>query len=126
MVVAGPIKGRATDAIRREISVFKDALAAVGGVEEAFICVYAPGWLDHFIYDEYYNNDEAFVFALAEAMREEYKAGSGNLHRTLSGGTKARSSPVRPSPACSPTTALRSAWTAKAPGATTCSSEALA
>ena len=29
-------------------------------------------------------------------------------------GTKARSSPVRPSPACSPTTALRSAWTAKA------------
>jgi 5-methyltetrahydropteroyltriglutamate--homocysteine methyltransferase len=74
MVVAGPIKGRATDAIRREISVFKDALAAVGGVEEAFICVYAPGWLDHFICDEYYNNDEAFVFALAEAMREEYRA----------------------------------------------------
>ena len=74
MVVTGPIKGRATDAIRREISVFKDALAAVGGVEEAFICVYAPGWLDHFIYDEYYNNDEAFVFALAEAMREEYRA----------------------------------------------------
>ena len=28
----------------------------------------------------------------------------------------------RPSPACSPTTASRSAWTARAPGATTCSS----
>lgn len=74
MVVTGPIKGRATDAIRREIKVFKEALAAVSGVEEAFICVYAPGWLDHFIYDEYYNDDEAFVFALAEAMREEYRA----------------------------------------------------
>lgn len=74
MVATGPIKGRATDAIRREIKVFKEALAAVGGVEEAFICVFAPGWLDHFIYDEHYNNDEEFVFALAEAMREEYRA----------------------------------------------------
>ena len=33
-----------------------------------------------------------------------------------------RSSRARPSPACSPTTALRSAWTAKGPGGTTCSS----
>jgi 5-methyltetrahydropteroyltriglutamate--homocysteine methyltransferase len=74
MVVTGPIKGLATDVIRREIKVFKEALAAVGGVEEAFICVLAPGWLDHFIYDEYYNNEAEFVFALAEAMREEYRA----------------------------------------------------
>ena len=34
---------------------------------------------------------------------------------------RARSSRARPSPACSPTTALRSAWTARAPGATTSS-----
>jgi hypothetical protein len=49
MVVTGPIKGRATDAVRREIDVFKEALKAAGGAEEAFICVFAPGWLDHFI-----------------------------------------------------------------------------
>ena len=55
MVVTAPLQGRATDAIKREIKVFKDALNAVGGVDEAFICVFAPGWLDHFIYDEYYN-----------------------------------------------------------------------
>ena len=73
-VVAGPIKGRATEAIRREIDVFKAALAAAGGAEEAFICVFAPGWLDHHIFDEYYGNDEKFVFALAEALREEYRA----------------------------------------------------
>jgi len=74
MVVTAPLQGRATDAIKREIKVFKDALNAVGGVDEAFICVFAPGWLDHFIYDEYYNDDEKFVFALADAMREEYRA----------------------------------------------------
>jgi 5-methyltetrahydropteroyltriglutamate--homocysteine methyltransferase len=74
MVVTGPIKGRATDAIRREIDVFKDALKTAGGAEEAFICVYAPGWLDHHIFDEHYGDDEAFVFALADALREEYRA----------------------------------------------------
>ena len=37
--------------------------------------------------------------------------------------TRARSSPARPSPACSPATASPSAWTARAPGATTCSSK---
>lgn len=46
-LAAGPIKGRATDAIRREVEVFKEALAAAGGAQEAFICVFAPGWLDH-------------------------------------------------------------------------------
>jgi 5-methyltetrahydropteroyltriglutamate--homocysteine methyltransferase len=73
-VVTGPIKGRATDAIRREVDVFKQALGATGVSQEAFICVFAPGWLDHFIYDEYYGNDADFVFALADAMREEYRA----------------------------------------------------
>ena len=42
--------------------------------------------------------------------------------RTSSTPTRARSSRARPSPACSPTTALRSAWTAKGLGGTTCSS----
>jgi 5-methyltetrahydropteroyltriglutamate--homocysteine methyltransferase len=74
-VVTGPVKGRATDAIRREVAVFKEALAAAGGgTEEAFICVFAPGWLDHHIFNEYYPTDEEFVFALADAMREEYRA----------------------------------------------------
>jgi 5-methyltetrahydropteroyltriglutamate--homocysteine methyltransferase len=29
---------------------------------------------DHHIFDEYYGDDEKFVFALADAMREEYRA----------------------------------------------------
>ncbi len=73
-IAAGPIKGRATEAIRREVKVFKDALEAAGGADEAFICVFAPGWLDHHIGNEFYKTDEEFVFALAEALREEYRA----------------------------------------------------
>ena len=74
LVVTGPVKGRATEAIRREIEVFKAALTAAGGAEEAFVCVFAPGWLDHHIFNAYYASDEEFVFALADAMAEEYRA----------------------------------------------------
>ena len=44
--------------------------------------------------------------------------------RTSSIPTRVRSSLARPSPACSPPTALRSAWTVKGLGGTTCSSSA--
>jgi len=36
--------------------------------------VFAPGWLDHFIFNEYYKTEEEFLFALADALREEYRA----------------------------------------------------
>ena len=43
-------------------------------VEEAFVAVLAPGWLDHFIFNEYHKTEEEFLFALADALREEYRA----------------------------------------------------
>ena len=49
-----------------KITVFKEALKAAGGDQEAFICVYAPGWLDHFVYNEHYATDEEFVFVAAQ------------------------------------------------------------
>jgi hypothetical protein len=43
-------------------------------VEEAFVPVLAPGWLDHFIFNEYYKTEDEFLFALAPALGEEYRA----------------------------------------------------
>jgi 5-methyltetrahydropteroyltriglutamate--homocysteine methyltransferase len=75
MVATGPIKAKGTAAIDREIKAFKSGIERAGGkVEEAFFCVIAPGWLDHFIFNEYYKSDEEFVFALADALNAEYKA----------------------------------------------------
>ena len=74
MVISGPLKYMGTATIDREIAAFRAALAQAGGADEAFICALAPGWLDHFIYNEYYKTDEEYVFALAEAMRDEYRA----------------------------------------------------
>ena len=74
-VAKGPIKSKGTAALAQEITAFKAAIARSGRtVDETFFCVIAPGWLDHFIYNEYYKTDEEFIFALAEALREEYLA----------------------------------------------------
>jgi 5-methyltetrahydropteroyltriglutamate--homocysteine methyltransferase len=75
VVARGPVKSKGPQAINREIDAFKAAIVRSGSkVEEAFIAVLAPGWLDHFIFNEYYKTDEEFLFALAEAVREEYRA----------------------------------------------------
>jgi 5-methyltetrahydropteroyltriglutamate--homocysteine methyltransferase len=74
-VAKGPIKSKGIGALAQEIAAFKAALAWVGRpVDETFFCVIAPGWLDHFIYNEYYKTEEEFIYALAEALREEYLA----------------------------------------------------
>jgi hypothetical protein len=43
-------------------------------VAGAFLPANTPGTIEHWMANEYYENDEAFLFAIAEAMREEYKA----------------------------------------------------
>jgi 5-methyltetrahydropteroyltriglutamate--homocysteine methyltransferase len=74
-VVTGPIKLKGTGALAQELDTFKAAIARAGrAVDETFFCVIAPGWLDHFIFNEHYQTDEDYVFALAEALREEYLA----------------------------------------------------
>jgi 5-methyltetrahydropteroyltriglutamate--homocysteine methyltransferase len=61
--------------IQKEIALFKSALAgAKSSVEETFMCVLSPGWLEHFFYNEYYSTEEEYVFALADAIKHEYKA----------------------------------------------------
>ena len=42
-------------------------------VEEAFLPAIAPGTMEHWMKNEYYPTDEAYLFAIAEAMHEEYK-----------------------------------------------------
>lgn len=75
MIAVGPVATKGTQALAQELETFKRALARAGrAVDEAFFCVIAPGWLDHFIYNEYYKSDEEFIFALAEALRAEYRA----------------------------------------------------
>ena len=75
IIVNGPIKSRGTAATLRQLDCFKAAIARSGvALDEAFVPALAPGWLDHFIYNEHYGTDEEFVYALADAMRDKYRA----------------------------------------------------
>jgi 5-methyltetrahydropteroyltriglutamate--homocysteine methyltransferase len=80
VVARDPVKSKGPEAINRQLDTLparhlKGRDRALGrSVEEAFVPVLAPGWLDHFIFNEYYKTEEEFLFALAEALREEYRA----------------------------------------------------
>ena len=68
----GPIKYTGQTALAADISNLKNSMAAAG-VEEAFMCSIGPGSFARGE-DYYYKTEEEFLFAAAEAMREEYKA----------------------------------------------------
>lgn len=68
-----PLKYVGHAAVREDIENFKAALAGVR-VEDAFLSANTPGTIEHWLRNEYYPSDEAFVYAIADAMHEEYKA----------------------------------------------------
>jgi 5-methyltetrahydropteroyltriglutamate--homocysteine methyltransferase len=71
-VCVGPLYYKGHDAIKTDIANFKAALAACG-IAEGFMTSIAPGSAIR-IANEYYKTEEEFLFACADAMREEYKA----------------------------------------------------
>lgn len=71
-VCVGPITYIGQAAIAADIANFKAALEA-NGFSEGFMTSIGPGSASR-IGNEHYKSDEEFVFACAEAMREEYKA----------------------------------------------------
>jgi 5-methyltetrahydropteroyltriglutamate--homocysteine methyltransferase len=71
-VCVGPLSYTGQAAIAADIANFKAALSA-SGVEEGFMTSIAPGSTTR-IGNTFYNTQEEFLFASADAMREEYKA----------------------------------------------------
>jgi 5-methyltetrahydropteroyltriglutamate--homocysteine methyltransferase len=71
-VCTGPLTYTGQQAIAADIANFKTALAAAG-IDEGFMTGVAPGSA-YRIPNTYYKSDEEFLYAWAEALREEYKA----------------------------------------------------
>ena len=71
-VCVGPIAYKGHEAIKSDIGHFQAALKA-NGVKEGFMTSVAPGSAAR-LDNVYYKTDEEFLFACADAMREEYKA----------------------------------------------------
>jgi len=71
-VCTGPVRYIGQEAIKADIAHFKAALSAAG-VAEGFMTAIAPGAVAR-LGNLHYKTDDEFLFACADAMREEYKA----------------------------------------------------
>jgi 5-methyltetrahydropteroyltriglutamate--homocysteine methyltransferase len=58
---------------QRDIAYLKEAMSA-NDVEEGFLSALAPGTIEHWLRNDHYKTEEEMVFAIADAMHEEYKA----------------------------------------------------
>ena len=76
-VCVGPISYAGHDALQRDIANVKaavDAARSAGYEVAAFLPVVAPASVAYKRQDVYYASEEDYVFAVAEALREEYRA----------------------------------------------------
>jgi 5-methyltetrahydropteroyltriglutamate--homocysteine methyltransferase len=73
---------RDPDAARRDVAHLQSALSAVASqepsadrdrVEDAFLTAASPGVVSLFFRDDHYGSDEAYLAAIADAMRHEYE-----------------------------------------------------
>jgi 5-methyltetrahydropteroyltriglutamate--homocysteine methyltransferase len=74
-VYTGPVAYTGQAALARDIGNFKAALSGLDGasVEEAFMPVAAPASVEPGRVNEHYPSEEAYVYALADALRTEYE-----------------------------------------------------
>ena len=72
MVCTGPITYKGHAHLQRDIENLK---AAIGGAKiEAFMPAISPSNIEEWQRNAYYKTQEEYIFAIGEAMREEYKA----------------------------------------------------
>ena len=73
MVCSGPISYKGHAQVRSDIDNLKAALEGVD-VQEAFLPAISPAGVEEWQTNRYYKTDEEYLYAIAEAMREEYRA----------------------------------------------------
>jgi len=73
MVCTGPIAYRGHEQLQRDIANFRAALGAVT-VEDAFMPAVSPATVEAWHRNAYYETDLDYLFAIADALHEEYRA----------------------------------------------------
>jgi len=72
-VCTGPVKYKGLAALKGDIATLKAALQGQQ-YEEAFMPAVSPANLANWNRNEHYNSEEEYLYALADALREEYRA----------------------------------------------------
>jgi len=69
----GPIAWKDKDAVQRDIQRLQAATSGVKS-EEVFITAASPGVIANFLVNEHYPSEEEYLYALADVMKDDYKA----------------------------------------------------
>jgi 5-methyltetrahydropteroyltriglutamate--homocysteine methyltransferase len=69
----GPVALRDPEQVRQDVATLRRAADRVAA-EEVFMTAASPGVIALFFVDQYYGSREAYLAAIAEAMRDEYEA----------------------------------------------------
>lgn len=75
MVCEAPLGYVGQAQVAADVANLKAALA--GSDVEAYLPAVAPGTIEHWLWNEHYRDDEELLFAVAEAMSQEYEAITG-------------------------------------------------
>jgi 5-methyltetrahydropteroyltriglutamate--homocysteine methyltransferase len=70
---SGPVGWKDFAAVEADIARARGAVTAAGG-KEAFMTSPSPGQIARYLKNQYYPSDEAYLYALADAMAREYRA----------------------------------------------------
>jgi 5-methyltetrahydropteroyltriglutamate--homocysteine methyltransferase len=69
----GPLEYIGHAALATDIANFRAALNGAGATG-AYLPANTPGTIEHWMFNDHYKTQEEFLFAIAECMREEYRA----------------------------------------------------
>jgi 5-methyltetrahydropteroyltriglutamate--homocysteine methyltransferase len=72
----GPVSYRGKAALATDVDILKAAVDTVE-VEAAFMCASSPGIMAHYMPNQHYPSQDAYLEALANAMKHEYDAIAG-------------------------------------------------
>lgn len=73
VVCVAPLTYVGQNELKEDIDNFKAAVSKVK-VADAFLSANTPGTIEHWLRNEHYPDEEAFVYAIAECMQVEYEA----------------------------------------------------
>jgi 5-methyltetrahydropteroyltriglutamate--homocysteine methyltransferase len=74
-IINGDVKGTNSGAIADDIAITVAGIEAAGEkIENFFFPVLGPGWLDHFVFDEYHKTEEEYIYSLAELAKHDFEA----------------------------------------------------
>jgi 5-methyltetrahydropteroyltriglutamate--homocysteine methyltransferase len=73
--ITSELKAKPPEAVKHETETVKAAIGEAGAqIDDFFYPVLSPGWIAHFVFNDFYNSEEDYIYAIASFLKNDYKA----------------------------------------------------